>query len=126
MTHAVRHNKAGNMRVGLGWHIKEGVDGDVFWHNGGTGGYRAFAGFVKETGKGVVVLTNSTVSVDDIGFYLLDPGSRLAEIRSRSDAVQVPEETLESYVGKYELKPNLSITITREGTQLYGKATGQY
>ena len=38
---------------------KRQAQGDVVWHTGGTGGYRTFAGFVKETGKGVVVLTNS-------------------------------------------------------------------
>ena len=125
MTHEVRHNKASGMKVGLGWHIKKGADGDVIWHNGGTGGYRAFAGFVKETGKGVVVLTNSVVSVDDIGFHLLDPDSKLNNALSKSDAVEVPERILESYVGKYELSPDFSITISREGTQLYGQGTGQ-
>ncbi len=76
-THEVRHDKAGGMSVGLGWHIAKGKNGDVIWHNGGTGGYRAFAGFVKETGEGVVLLTNSTESVDDIGFHLLNPESAL-------------------------------------------------
>ncbi len=125
LSHKIRHGKAGNMRVGLGWQVKKGEDGDVFWHNGGTGGYRAFIGFVIEVGKGVVVLTNSSTSVDDIGFHLLDPGSKLNEVKSKADAVQVPEETLESYVGNYEIQPNFSIVITREGTQLYGQATGQ-
>jgi len=77
MTHQVRHNKAGDARVGLGWHIVKGKNGDVIWHNGGTGGYRTFAGFVKETGTGVVVMTNSTTGADDIGFYLLNPDSKL-------------------------------------------------
>ena len=125
LTHRVRHSQAGEMRVGLGWHIKAGKEGDVIWHNGGTGGYRAFAGLVKETGKGVVVLTNSSISVDDIGFHLLDSGSELQPVRSRSNAVAVPEETLEKYVGRYELAPNFNIEITRNGPQLYGQATGQ-
>jgi hypothetical protein len=34
-------------------------------------------GFVKETGKGVVLLTNSSEGADDIGFYLLDSGTKL-------------------------------------------------
>ena len=93
-THEVRHDKAGGMSVGLGWHIMKGKNGDVIWHNGGTGGYRAFAGFVKETGEGVVLLTNSTRSIDDIGFHLLNPGSDLltvkpgiaAELRKTIDA----------------------------------------
>src|SRR5258705_7643535 len=79
MTHQVRHDKAGNMRVGLGWHIAKGKNGDVIWHNGGTGGYRTFAGFVKETSMGVVVLTNSSAGADDIGFHLLNPNSPLTD-----------------------------------------------
>jgi tetratricopeptide (TPR) repeat protein len=80
LTHMPRHDKAGNNRVGLGWHILKGKEGDILWHNGGTGGYSAFAGFVKESGKGVVVLTNSTEPVDDIGLHLLDPSHPLPNV----------------------------------------------
>ena len=38
--------------------------------------------------------------------------------------VNVPEETLEAYTGTYELTKWLKITITRQGNQLYGQATG--
>jgi CubicO group peptidase (beta-lactamase class C family) len=81
LAHKVRHDKAGETRVGLGWHISKGKNGDVIWHNGGTGGYRSFAGIVKETGMGVVVLTNSTESVDDIGFRLLNPDATLRNVK---------------------------------------------
>jgi len=125
LTHQVRHSKAGDMRVGLGWHIKTGKEGDVIWHNGGTGGYRAFVGLVKETSRGVVVLTNSSASVDDIGFHLLDSSSELQPVLTKSDAVVVPEEILERYVGRYQATPDFHFDITREGTQLYAQATGQ-
>lgn len=125
LTHQVRHSKASGMSVGLGWHFKKGKSGDVLWHNGGTGGYRAFAGFVREIGKGVVVLTNSSISVDDIGFHLLDPGSKLTAVKPKADAIQIPEETLEKYVGTYELAPAFRIAITREGSRLFEQATGQ-
>lgn len=125
MSHTMRHDKAGGMQVGMGWHIKNGREGDVIWHNGGTGGYRTFAGFVKETGKGVVVLTNSSTGADDIGFNLLDSGSELAAQYFKSDAVEVPESVLEQYVGVYELQPGFMITITREGGQLYGQPTAE-
>jgi CubicO group peptidase (beta-lactamase class C family) len=81
LTHLVRHDKAGASRVGLGWHIVKGKNGDVISHSGGTGGYRTFAGFVKETGMGVVVLTNSNTGADDIGFHLLNPDAKLQEIK---------------------------------------------
>ncbi len=125
LSHQVRHHKAGNMSVAMGWHIRKGESGDVIWHNGGTGGYRAFIGFVKETGVGVVLLTNASVDNDDIGFYLLDSGSELAEVQAKSDAVDLPEATLEQYVGVYELLPEFKIRITKEGNQLFGQVTGQ-
>lgn len=82
LTHQVRHDKAsGSTRVGLGWIISKGAEGDVIWHNGGTGGYRTFAGFVKETGKGVVVLTNSDKGADDIGMLLLNSSAKLIEVK---------------------------------------------
>jgi tetratricopeptide (TPR) repeat protein len=82
LAHQPRHDKAGNgTRVGLGWHISAGAEGDITWHNGGTGGYRSFAGFVGKTGKGVVVLTNSSTGADDIGFRLLSSTAKLIEVK---------------------------------------------
>jgi D-alanyl-D-alanine-carboxypeptidase/D-alanyl-D-alanine-endopeptidase len=123
LSHKLRHKKAGGMA--MAWHIKKGENGDVIWHNGGTGGYRSFAGFVKETGKGVILLTNSSAAADDIGFYLLDPGSELDKRKFASDAIELPESTLEQYVGLYEMKAESIFTITKEGTQLFGHVTGQ-
>ncbi|NQY05223.1 MAG: DUF3471 domain-containing protein [Flavobacteriaceae bacterium] len=53
------------------------MNDNIIWHNGATGGYTAFTGFVKGTQKGVVVLTNSTSDVNDIGLKLLNPTSNL-------------------------------------------------
>ncbi|WP_027066616.1 serine hydrolase [Maribacter sp. Hel_I_7] len=129
LTHKVRHHKAGEMSVALAWHIKKGTNGDVVWHNGGTGGYRAFAGFVNESGQGVVLLTNSTNDADDIGLKLLDPESDLADLKFKSDAIELPETILERYIGVYEVESDfsitLTITITLEGSQLFAQVTGQ-
>jgi len=59
--------------VGLGWIILplEETEKIMVWHNGGTGGFRSFLGFVKETETGVIVLSNSACSVDDIGRAVL-------------------------------------------------------
>jgi serine-type D-Ala-D-Ala carboxypeptidase/endopeptidase len=81
-SHKTRHFKAGETRVGLAWHISKGKLGDVIWHNGGTGGYRTFVGFVKETQKGVAVFTNSTEGADDIGFKLLNPDAMLNPVKA--------------------------------------------
>jgi D-alanyl-D-alanine-carboxypeptidase/D-alanyl-D-alanine-endopeptidase len=44
----------------------------MLWHNGGTGGFRSFLGFVKEIEAGVAVLSNCSRSVDAIGFRVLE------------------------------------------------------
>jgi serine-type D-Ala-D-Ala carboxypeptidase/endopeptidase len=60
--------------VGLGWHISPLPQSGrtMVWHNGGTGGYRSFAGVVKESRTAVVVLANSTEDVDPLGVALLE------------------------------------------------------
>ncbi len=40
-------------------------------------------------------------------------------------AVVVSPEALEAYVGRYALNPAFAIEVTREGTRLFGQATGQ-
>jgi D-alanyl-D-alanine-carboxypeptidase/D-alanyl-D-alanine-endopeptidase len=72
MTHETRADAGNNMKVGLGWHILDNGKTKIVWHNGGTGGYRTFCGFIKEKKIGVVVLSNASISADDIGFHLLE------------------------------------------------------
>src|SRR5439155_17496298 len=71
---------------------------------------------------GVVVLTNSSESADDIGLHLLEPKYELRRIEK---GVKVPDDVLASYVGYYELAPGMVIHITREGDMLYAQLTGQ-
>ncbi|MHB1327884.1 MAG: serine hydrolase domain-containing protein [Gemmatimonadales bacterium] len=73
-THAARTKTSSPaMSVGLGWHIRNAPSGPIVWHNGGTGGYRAFMGFDPATKVGVVLLTNTAVSADNIGYHLIKP-----------------------------------------------------
>jgi CubicO group peptidase (beta-lactamase class C family) len=76
MTHKIAYENEGqNFKMGLAWHYEN--EEDIIWHNGGTGGYISFAGFSKSTNKGVVVLTNTTEGMNDIGFKLLDDSRKL-------------------------------------------------
>lgn len=118
-----RRNDAGpDMAVGLGWHIHTDSDAPIIWHNGGTGGYHSYCGFRPDTKLGVVVLTNSTENIDDIGRHLLDPKRELTAVQK---TVRVPSETLDAYVGWYEMQPGPTIQITRQGDQLLAKVSGQ-
>jgi len=108
--------------VGLGWHVSQEHDLRIVWHNGGTGGYRTFAGFDLAQRRGAVVLSNSDVSADDIGFHLLDPARELTPVRV---AVTVDGRVLDEYVGEYELTPAFVLTIRRTAEGLSVQATGQ-
>ncbi|MBU8892153.1 MAG: serine hydrolase [Bacteroidales bacterium] len=63
--------------VGLAWHTRMRDELEIVLHSGLTGGYSTFIGFIKGGDKGVVVLSNSTASVYDIGMHLLHPASAL-------------------------------------------------
>lgn len=47
------------LQIGLGWHIRRGKEGqNLYWHNGGTGGYTAFMVVDTQHKIGVIVLSN--------------------------------------------------------------------
>lgn len=73
MAHAPRKVIGPNNSIGLGWNTVELFGTPVTWHNGGTGGFRTFIGMDVQNHRGVIVLSNSTISPDDIGFHLLVP-----------------------------------------------------
>ncbi len=61
-----------SQNVALNWHMnKMKDDKTIIWHNGGTGGFTSICGFVKEQKIGVIVLNNSTTSVDNLAMLLL-------------------------------------------------------
>jgi serine-type D-Ala-D-Ala carboxypeptidase/endopeptidase len=60
--------------IALGWVVRIRAHDEIVWHNGGTGGYRTFLGYLRKARVGVVVLSNAAVAGDDIGFHLLDAG----------------------------------------------------
>jgi len=71
LSHQETHTRKDKMKIGLGWIISRQNGKELIWHNGGTGGYSSFTGFIKGENRGVIVLTNSNTSVDDIGMHLL-------------------------------------------------------
>ena len=116
-------NENQNFIIALGWHFAN--NNTITWHNGGTGGYSSFNGFLNN--RAVVALTNSTNSVDAIGLKLLDASIilELPTITKFPDVIEVSTEVLDSYVGKYELAPEFTITVSRKENRLFAQATGQ-
>ena len=113
--------------IGLGWLIVKPSSYEIVWHNGGTGGYRSFVGFVPSKRVGVVVLSNTftATGVDDIGMHLLDPHAPLMPPPRQHKEIAVDPKLLDAYVGQYQLAPNFILTVTREEEKLFVQATGQ-
>jgi CubicO group peptidase (beta-lactamase class C family) len=74
LTHAPRWRHRRGLAVGLAWSRLPllGTEHELLFHNGGTGGFRSFVGFVPATDTAVVVLSNSGRSVDALGFRILE------------------------------------------------------
>ena len=130
-TLAARWPAGGSMEVALGWHIYKASAGDLMWHNGGTGGYRAFMGYNPRTRVGVVVLSNTSTAAgpDDIGQQLLDASIPLTQKFppppvSRVE-VKIDPALLDRYVGRYQLAPSAILTVTRDGGRGFVQLTGQ-
>jgi CubicO group peptidase (beta-lactamase class C family) len=126
MTRERRVERGDGGYVGLGWHIDDTEAGPLIWHNGQTGGFHSYVAFDPDSGTGVVVLSNAaSMTVDELG------RAAMRVLRGR-DAdfdlpriVEVPGETLASYVGTYRMAPNFALEVTLEGDELYVQATGQ-
>lgn len=66
------------MKMGLGWHIlKSEKDKELFWHNGGTGGYSSSMAVIVDSKIAVIILSNvSAISpknenIDKLCFELI-------------------------------------------------------
>ena len=116
-----------DLDIAMGWHVWKKYGTEIIWHNGGTGGYRSFAGFDAAKKKGVVVLCNTSLGVDDLGLHALEPRWSVARFRPpvEREAVAVDGNVLQGYVGVYALNPKYTITVTRSGGRLYIRETGR-
>ena len=114
-------NETAKMQMGLGWGIAKPCGADIRYHNGGTGGYASYLGVDLQRRRGVVVLSNTTNDIDDIGRHLLE--SRVPLVKDRK-AIKLNGKTLDAYVGEYQLQPDVVLTLTRRGDRLFGQRTG--
>jgi serine-type D-Ala-D-Ala carboxypeptidase/endopeptidase len=72
-SHLVKfHPKSTGFEQASGWIISKDAGRNVIWHNGGTGGYRSFIGFFEGTETGIVILSNSAVSVDGLAGKIIE------------------------------------------------------
>ena len=106
-------------RIGLAWMTSRT---GIVWHNGGTGGYRSFLGFTADRQRGVVILSNTAVDLDDLGFATLNPRVPLSPAYK---AIVLPNASLDEYVGTYKVTDKFLLKIFRIKEGLFVRATGQ-
>ena len=116
-----------SMTIGLGWMLLDGPDGQIVWHNGMTGGFNSFLGFDRTTKKAALVLSNARTltGIEDIGFHLIDAKAPLTPQPKPRTAVEIDPAVLPNYVGRYQLGPEMELTVTTEGGRLFVEAAGQ-
>jgi serine-type D-Ala-D-Ala carboxypeptidase/endopeptidase len=86
LTHDPLFRVSKGVEVGLGWIITP-LRGDrprMHCHNGGTGRARSFLGFIRDSGTGVVVLSNTNRSVDRLGIRILETLDRRPRPRAEA------------------------------------------
>jgi CubicO group peptidase (beta-lactamase class C family) len=110
--------------IAMAWHISTEFPPDLYWHNGGTAGYRSFAGMDPSAKKGVIVLCNTFFDVDDIGRHVLNAKYPARMLEERHE-IQLDPEALNEYEGTYQLAPDFSINFTARYGHLFTQATGQ-
>jgi CubicO group peptidase (beta-lactamase class C family) len=106
-------------QIGFAWMTN---NKGIVWHSGGTGGYRSFLSFTADGRRGVIVMTNVAVEVDDLGFAALDPDAKLAPTVKAS---ALPAASLDDYAGTYKLAESFLLQVYRLEDHLYAQATGQ-
>src|SRR5215471_1483519 len=110
---------AKTVRIGLAWIT---TDKGIVWHNGMTGGYGSFLGFVADGQRGVVILANTAADADDLGFATLDADAPLAPTHK---AIVLPGASLDDYAGTYKLADKFLLKVFRTNDGLFARATGQ-
>lgn len=111
---------------GLAW-LRAPLNGrTVLNHDGGTYGFSSSLWLDPARGRASAVLANAMVEVKDLALHLLEPAIPPKDFRStRQAVVPLDAEQLAPLVGVYALNPRFKLTLSLQGTRLFGQATGQ-
>ena len=119
-----------HLSTGLGWHIANMYDRDVYVMRGDTYGFSSMLAFDKKDKIGIVILTN-TMNSDDMelsfGRIYRKIKENTAEYKKQFDkpAVKLNKELLSQYTGAYEVTPDFVMNVSLDGDSIYVQCTGQ-
>jgi CubicO group peptidase (beta-lactamase class C family) len=117
----------GMNKWGLGPETGGSKEHPYFTHSGANEGFQCNL-IAYDNGDGAVIMTNSdsggqlaTEILRTIAYEYKWPDFQPAE----RTITKADPKTFDGYVGAYQLAPNVVLTVTREGDQLYTQLTGQ-
>jgi len=115
-----RPTRYSGLELALGWHILSTGQGQIIWHNGGTGGFRAFAGFSPSTKVGIVVLSNTDGAngIEDIGLRLFKGTPPDLYFLRQHTEIKVDPRIFGNYVGRYQMDDGMPVAIIQNGDHL--------
>lgn len=110
-------------QYGYGWSLGE-QEGSAFWgHGGGINGFATASRYFPEEKLFVAVFSNCNCN---------DPGAVASKLALQAlgkykeiKVISLSDDLLDKYEGKFELNPNLILTVTKKDGQLSVHATGQ-
>ena len=119
-------NTDANNKMAMNWMLAPLDAHFVHLHEGGTGGFSAFAAFDLETKRGVVILSDTALTsvggLSSLGNHLLDSRLPLGKARKLK---QPGAELLKAIVGNYDLMPGMKMALTEKDGKLFTQASGQ-
>ncbi|MBI3681550.1 MAG: serine hydrolase [Acidobacteria bacterium] len=112
---------------GYGWSVTEEFGRAVIGHGGGINGFSTFIGRARAENSVVIVLSNVQESnagrvARDLGAISHGEKYDLPQLRK---VISLNPAVFDSYTGKYELAPNVVMTVSREGARFLTQVTGQ-
>ncbi len=114
-----------NRAMGLGWMIAG--DGTTRWHNGQTGGYQSMILVSRPLKSATVLLCNTAGSnADNLAEQIFQTvvGMNVPP-RSFEKEIQVDPKVVKRLEGKYQLIPNVVMTIKVKNGRMMAQLTGQ-
>ncbi len=124
-----------NFDYGLGVGINNLDSIKVLGHSGGLPGYSTIFKARVNSKTAIYFASNAgniqyeLSAIGDLALKLLNNETDIKALPSFAkevfNEIQLPEEVLETYTGIYQIAPEISVTITKEGPQLYAQVTGQ-
>lgn len=116
-----------NTSIGLGWFINHQYNDTIIWHNGSTGGFKSFIGFDVKNQRGVVVLSNSTRSINDIGFHIINHNFKIKEFQKK-EIVELSLKDFSKYEGFYLMEAGDTMRLYSEDSRyfLYAEKQGVF